>query len=139
MSQMSNQKLRALPTNHVIGVIDQLQEAEQAVQALQDAGHAAQDMLLLSSQAFIEAIQQRQQQTSAFKQAIHTFFASSDDGFPGDLYFQEAQKGVHVLAVYASTKEQAQQIAQELYVYHVHHLKYFSRWTTTDYPASARS
>ncbi len=140
MSQRTSQKpMRSLPTNHVIGVIDQLQEAEQAVQSLQNAGYAAQDILLISSQAFIEAIQQRRQQSSSFKRASHAFLVSSDDGFPAELYLQQAQRGSHVLAVYASTGEQAQQIVQELQAYHVHHLKYFSQWTTTDYPSSAGS
>jgi hypothetical protein len=121
----------------VIGVIDQLQVAEQAVQSLQNAGYAAQDILLISSQAFIEAIQQRRQQTSSFTRASHAFFASSDDGFPADMYLQQAQRGANMLAVYASTGEQAQQIVQVLHVYPVHHLKYFSQWTTTDYPSSA--
>ena len=131
--------MRSLPTNYVIGVIEQLQEAEQAVQTLQTAGYAAQDMLLISSQDFIEAIQQRRQQTSAFKRAVHTFSVSSDEGFPADLYMQQAQRGAYVLAVYASTGEQAQQIAQELRAYPVHHLKYFSQWSTTNFPSSAGS
>ena len=138
MSQKTGQEpMRSLPTNYVIGVIDQLQEAEQAVQALQNAGYAVQDMLLIPSQDFIEAIKQRRQQTSAFKRVMHAFSVSSDEGFPADLYLQQAQRGAHMLAVYASRGEQAQQIVQELHAYHVHHLKYFSQWTTTDYPSSA--
>ncbi|MBA3948061.1 MAG: hypothetical protein H0X37_26370 [Herpetosiphonaceae bacterium] len=135
MSQATGQEpVRSLPKNHVIGVIEQLQEAEQAVQALQNAGHAAQDILLIPSQTFIEAIQQRRQQTSSFKRATHAFLVSSDDGFPAELYLEQAQRGAQVLAVYASTREQADQIVHALHAYHVHHLKYFSPWTTNDYP-----
>ena len=140
MSQKNNQEpMRALPTNYVIGVIDQLHEAEQAVQTLQNAGYATQDILLIPSQDFIEVMQQRRQHTSSFKRAIHAFSVSSEDGFPADLYLQQARQGSHMLAAYASTGEQAQQIVQELRVYHVHHLKYFSQWATTDFPSSAGS
>lgn len=136
MSQRINQKpMRSLPTNHIIGVIDQFQEAEQAVQALQNAGYRAQDILLIGDRAFIEAIQQRQQQTSPFKWAIHVFFASTDVGFPADLYAQQARQGSQVLAVHTSTVDQAQQIAQILGGYHVHLLKYFGRWVTADFPS----
>ncbi len=140
MPQRTNQEpMRSLPTNYVIGVIDQLHEAEQAVQTLQSTGYAAQDILLIPSQDFIEAIQQRRQQTSSFTRAVHAFSVSSDEGFPADLYLQQARQGSHMLAVYASTGEQAQQIAQELRAYPVHHLKYFSQWAITDFPSSAGS
>jgi hypothetical protein len=139
MAHSTNQEpVRSLPTKYVIGVIDQRQEAEQAVQTLQNGGCAAQDILLISSEDFIEAIQQRRQQTSAFKRTIHAFSVSSDEGFPADLYLQQTQRGACVLAVYASTGEQAQQIAQVLHAYPVHHLKYFSQWSITDFPSSAK-
>ena len=137
MSQRTNQEpTRPLPMNYVIGgVIDSLQEAEQAVQTLQGAGYSDQDILLIPSQDFIEAIQQRRQQTSAFNRAMHAFSVSSDEGFPADLYLRQARKGSHMLAVYASTREQAQKIAQLLSTYDVHLLKYFSRWAVTDFPS----
>ncbi len=140
MSQETSQEpMRSLPTNYVIGVIDQLREAEQAVQTLQNTGYTAQDMLLISSQDFVEAIQQRRQHTSAFKRAIHAFSVSSEESFPADMYLHQAQRGAYVLAVYASTGEQAQQIAQKLHAYPVHHLKYFSQWAITDFPSSIES
>jgi adenosine/AMP kinase len=119
----------------VIGAIDQLQEAEQAVQALQDAGYAASDILLISNQDFIEAIQQRKQQTSSFEKAAHKFFISSDEGFPADVYLQQVQRGTQIVAVYTSIANQAQEIAQVLGRYHAHQLNYFSRWTTTNFPS----
>ena len=127
--------IRPLPTNYVIGAIDQLQEAEQAVQALQDAGYATQDILLIPGQAFIEAFQQREQQTSSFERAAHKFFISSDEGFPADAYLQQVQRGAQILAVYTTTADQAQKIAQVLGKYHAHQLNYFGRWTTTNFPS----
>ncbi|MBA2677918.1 MAG: hypothetical protein H0U76_05925 [Ktedonobacteraceae bacterium] len=135
--QEPTRSTRPLPTNYVIGAIDQLQEAQQAVQALQDAGYAAPDILLISSQDFIEAIKQREQQKiSSFEKAAHKFFISSDEGFPMDTYLQQVQRGAHILAVYTSTADQAQQIAQILNKYHAHQLNYFSRWTTTNFPST---
>jgi len=133
--QYSTVPTHPLPTNYVIGVVEQWQEAEQAVQALHDAGHAAQDILLFRSQVFIEGLQGMLQQSSPLARAAHIFFTSSDEGFPGNLYLQHAQRGAHVLAVYTPTVDKAEQIAQVLSVYHVHLLKYFSRWTTTDFPS----
>ena len=134
--QEPTRSTRPLPTNYVIGAIDQLQEAEQAVQALQGAGYAASDILLIPSQDFIEAMQQRKQQSSSFEKAAHKFFISSDEGFPADVYLQQVQRGAQILAVYTTTADQAQQIAQVLSKYHAHQLNYFSRWTTTNFPST---
>jgi hypothetical protein len=125
----------SLPTHYVIGAIDDMQEAEKVVQALRDAGYAAQDILLIPGQSFIEAIQEWKQESSSFKKAIYVFFTSTDEGFPGDVYFQLARQGANVLAVYASTMEEAQQVAQILNNYSVRFVKYFGSWSTTNFPS----
>jgi hypothetical protein len=112
-----------------------MQEAEQVVQALRDAGYAAQDILLIPGQTFIESVQEWQQESSGFKKALYIFFTSTDEGFPGDVYFQQAQQGAYVLAVYAPTGVEAQQIAQILNKYQVRFVKYFGRWSTTNFPS----
>jgi hypothetical protein len=134
---MDQKPTRSLPIKHVIGVIDQLQEAEQAIQSLQDAGYAAQDVHLFPSQVFVETMQQKRQQISSFGRALHVVMFSNDDGFHGDLYLHQAQRGAHILAVYASAREQEQEIAKLLHTYHGHHVKYIGQWTVTDYPSSA--
>lgn len=123
---------RPFPTNHVIGVIDELQEAEEAVQALRDAGYPARDIVLIPSQTFIDAMQKVRQETNRVTQVLHVFFNSSYEGFPGDLYLEQARAGRQVLSVYASTAERAQEIARVLSKYHMHLLRYYSLFTVTD-------
>ncbi|MDQ6672941.1 MAG: hypothetical protein M3069_19745 [Chloroflexota bacterium] len=126
---------RPLPKDHVIGAIARLQEAEEAVQALQKAGYPARDILLIPSNMFIDGLQERRQNAGRVRQALHAFFTSSDEGYPGDLYLEHARNGRNVLAVYASTDEQAQGIAQVLSTYHVHSLRYYGPLTVTSFPS----
>jgi hypothetical protein len=58
---------------HLVGVIDTLQEAKQAVRALQDAGYHAQDIHLISSQEFIAGVQKWKQRKSPLAQMFEIF------------------------------------------------------------------
>ena len=44
------------PTNHVVGIMEDLQEAEQALLALRKAGHAEDRIYLIQSQEVVEGI-----------------------------------------------------------------------------------
>jgi hypothetical protein len=48
----------SFPRKHVMGVFDSLQEGEQAVQALVDAGYHAEDIAFIPSQDFPSALQE---------------------------------------------------------------------------------
>src|SRR5579864_3675269 len=56
-----------IPRKHVVGVFDSLQEGEQAVQALVDAGYHAEDMAFIPSQDFPSAFQERLQKEGLFR------------------------------------------------------------------------
>ncbi len=61
--------------HQVVSVIDTLQEAEQAVHALQDAGYHAQDIHLISSQELIAGIREWKQRENPWSQAVEIFLA----------------------------------------------------------------
>jgi hypothetical protein len=127
------------PRKYVHSVIDDLQQAEQAVQALHDAGYNAGDIHLFASQEFVAAVEQRLQQQSRLSEMLFRFFASTDDGFPGDVYLHEAQRGHPILVVHLKRAEQMKQVCDLLAPYRAHHIKYISTWTVTDLPSSAVS
>src|SRR5947199_6861367 len=83
----------AYPLHRVVGVINSLQEAKQAVRALQDAGYRAQDIHLIPSQDFIAGVREWEQQKSPLAQTVEIFLASYDEGFPRDTYLHEAEQG----------------------------------------------
>ena len=127
------------PRKYVHCVIDDLQQAEQAVQALQDAGCEAREIRLFASQEFVAAVKHRLQQNSRFSEMLFRFFASTDDGFPGDVYMHEAQLGHLILFVHLKGSVQVKQMSDLLTLYSAHYIKYIGTWTVTDLPSSAVS
>src|SRR5436309_1011743 len=93
------------PKKYVHSVIDDLQHAEQAVQALQDAGYDARDVHLIASREFVAAVERRLQQKSRLSETLFRFFSSTDDGFFGDVYLYEALRGRHILVVHLKRTE----------------------------------
>jgi hypothetical protein len=74
-----------LPRKHVIGVFDSLQEGEQAVQALVDAGYHADDVVFIPSQDFPSAVQERLRKEGLFWRIIHQLQVTTDEGSLGTL------------------------------------------------------
>ena len=67
-----------LPRKHVVGVVDSLQEGEQAVQALEDAGYHAEDITFVPGQDFPSAFQERMRKDGFFGQESDTFLGMLD-------------------------------------------------------------
>jgi hypothetical protein len=119
------------PRKYVHSVIDDLQQAEQAVQALQAAGHDGSRIHLLAGQEFVAVVEHRIQQQSRLSDWLFRFFASTDDGFPGDVYMHEAQRGHFILVVHLMRAEQMEQVRDLLASYYAHHIKYIGTWAVT--------
>ena len=126
------------PTDHVVGIVKDLQEGEQALQALRNAGHAEDRIHLIQSQDVVEGIQGRLQDRNLLKKMLHQLATTSDDGYAGRLYLEQARAGWHMIAVYAATLEQAEQIAHLLSSYHVSLMKYYGSWSIANFPSSSQ-
>lgn len=122
------------PRHHVVGVVQVLQEAEQALHALRNAGHAEEQVHLIPSQEVVEGMQGRLQDRNVLRKMLHQLATTSDEGYAGQLYLEQARHGWHMLAVYAETLEQAEQIAHLLSTFHVSLIKYYGRWSITNFP-----
>ena len=111
------------PRKYVHSVFDDLQDAVQAVQALQTAGYDARDIHLMASWDYMEAVERRQ--------APMGFLSSIDEGFI-DVYLREARRGHHILAVRLSRYEQILRVRNLLAAHHAHLVKYVDTWTFAD-------
>ena len=128
-------QVTAYPIHRVVGVIDSLQEAQQAVQALQEAGFSAEDIHLIQSQDFIAGVREWKQRKNPLSQVVEIFLASYDEGFPGETYLHEAEQGHAILSVRLTSSEQVNQVGDILVNYHAHQIKYFGRWAIADLPS----
>lgn len=122
------------PTHHVVGIVKDLQEGEQALQALRKAGHTEDRIHLIQSQEVVEGIQGKLDDRNLWRKVLHQLATSTDEGYGGLLYLEQAHRGWHMIAVYATNVEQADQIAHLLNTYHVSLLKYYGRWSITKFP-----
>jgi len=68
------------PRKHVVGVFDSLQEGEQAVQALVDAGYHAEDIAFIPSQDVPSAFQDHSRKEGLFWRIIHRLQVTTDEG-----------------------------------------------------------
>jgi hypothetical protein len=127
---------RTLPRNHVIGAVETIEHAERAVEALKAWGCPAEDILLVSSETFISDIEHIRRGTSRVRHTLHVFLNSTDDGFPADLYLEEARHGRYILHVYSPSADRAQEIAQALRPFALHKLRYYGNLATIDFPSS---
>src|SRR5450755_1391871 len=116
------------PRKYVHSVIDDLQQAGQAVRALQATGYDGGRIRLFASQEFVAALEHRLQQQSRFSNCLFRFFTSTDNGFPGDVYLHEAQRGHLILVVHLKSSEQMEQVRALLASTHAHHIKYIGTW-----------
>jgi len=121
------------PTNHVVGVVKDLQEGEQALHALRNADYGEERIHLIQSQEVVEGIQGRQKDRNLVRKMLHQMATTSDEGYAGQHYLEQARRGWHMIAVYAETFEQADQIAHLLSAYHVSLIKYYGRWSITNF------
>jgi hypothetical protein len=85
------------PKNYVVGVVQDRQEAEQALVALQNAGYT--DMHLIPSHEVVEGIEGRLQDQNLLRNMLHQLGTTSDEGYGAMGYLEQARQGWHMLAV----------------------------------------
>lgn len=126
------------PVNYVVCVIDDLDQAQQALQAFKDAGYDANTVRLMTSQEALDKIQELEHQKNVFQRFISSFQDATDDtGI--DIFRFEARQGNHILFVRACgaslracAPEEIRQIRDILSRYNARTIKFFSPWWVED-------
>jgi nucleotide-binding universal stress UspA family protein len=120
------------PKYYLMAVIDEVKEAQDAVQALRLAGTPAEDMRLFERHEIIEYAEHTERTRSLRSRIADVFQAiTSDEDAHVLIYVEEALRGHAILNVYASTSEQAERVKDILVEYHARTIKYFGRWAIT--------
>ena len=122
----------SFPSKHVMGVFDSLQEGEQAVQALVDAGYHAGDIAFIPSQDFPSAFQEHLQKEGLFRRIIHYLQVTSDEGALGELYLAAARQGSHIISIYVPQREHINDVSTILFSHDARFVKYVGTWSVED-------
>ena len=119
------------PRKHVHCVIDSLEDAVKVVFALRVAGYATEDIHVMASWDFVEAVERLHQHKNGFVTMLKRLYAFFDEGF-ADVFLHEAYKGHHILIVRLSGGEQLAQVGDILASHQAYLMKYVDTWTVTD-------
>src|SRR2546421_3869000 len=122
----------SFPGKHVVGVLDSLQEAEQAVQALVDAGYPVEDMALIKSQDFPSALQEHVRKEGRFWQMMHQLQVTTDEGSLGELLEASARPGSAIISLYVPQHEHIDEVSALLFNHSARLVKYVGNWSVED-------
>jgi hypothetical protein len=121
------------PGRHVIGVFGSLQEAEQAVQALVDAGYHAEDMALIPSQDVHSAFQEHLRKEGRFLQMMHHLQVTTDEGSLRELLEASARQGSAIISIYVPQREHIDEVSALLFNHGARLVKYVGNWSVEDF------
>jgi hypothetical protein len=121
------------PKNYVVGIIDDLQEAQEAEQAFKQAGYDAQNIRLMESHEAVEKAQDLEEGKNWFQRFLSSFQNTTDET-GSDIYQRAAQQGKQILHVRADSQEDVDKISALMMRYHAHAVKFFGTWSVADVP-----
>ena len=121
------------PKNYVVGIIDDLQEAQQAEQAFKEAGYDAQQIRLMESHEVLEKTHDLEEGKNWFQRFLSSFQGTTDET-GAHIYQLAAQQGKQVLHVRADSEKDVDKISALMMRYHAHAVKFFGSWSVSDVP-----
>jgi hypothetical protein len=122
----------SFPSKHVVGGFGSLQEGEQAVQALVDAGYHVEDIALIKSQDFPSALQEHLRKEGRFWQIMHQLQVTTDEGSLRELLEASARQGSHIITIYVPQREHVDDVSAILFNHGARLIKYVSDWSIED-------
>jgi hypothetical protein len=121
-----------VPSKHVGGVFDSLQEGEQAVQELVDAGYHSQDITFIPSQDFPSSVRERSQKDGFFRRIMHQLQLTTDEGTLAELHLVAARAGSHFIAISVPQREHVAEVSAILFKHGARLVRYIGTWSIED-------
>lgn len=121
------------PTDYVVGVIQDLGEAEQASEELRRTGFPAEDVRLFPSEEVVGALRLIEAQRNVFQRVGAAIQREvTEEGVANEEFNAEARAGRHILTVLAVEPEAIER-ARKVFVAHgARRIMYYKKWTITD-------
>lgn len=122
------------PMNQIIAILDELEDAQQAVEALRLVGFGEKDVLLVTSPQATESSAKREQRWRFFDRIrLAVSSVVSDESPYQEMYVQAMKQGHHIVNVYALHEKEQQIAATILKDHRGHTIKFFGWWAITNY------
>ena len=121
------------PKNHVVGIIDDLQKAQQATQAFRNAGYEADEIRLMKSDEVLQKTRELDKEKNWLQRLLSSFQDKTDET-GASVYQRAAAEGKHVLYVRADEPEEVDKISALMQRYGAHTVKFFGTWSVADVP-----
>lgn len=119
------------PTDHLMAIIRDKQGAEQAAQALHDAGFA--DVVLFHGRQALQTIEANERRESPLRRSWERVSVEmSDETDYRRQYLGALRQGHSVVMVYARQLAQVDQAVGILMAHRARAIQFFGRWTITD-------
>jgi hypothetical protein len=115
------------------GIIDDLQEAQQAEQAFKDAGYDAESVRLMEGSEVLDKAQELEENKNWFQRFLSSFQDTTDET-GANIYQAAAKQGKQVLHVHANSEQDVDKISALMMRYHAHAVKFFGNWAVSDVP-----
>jgi hypothetical protein len=122
------------PMNQIIAILDELEDAQLAIEALQLAGFGEKDVLLVTSPQATETSSSREQRWRFFNRIrLAVSSVVSDESPYQELCMRAIRQGHHIVNVHALHEKEQQLAAAILKDHRGHTIKFFGWWAITDY------
>jgi hypothetical protein len=117
----------------VVGVIDDSEEAERAVQAAHEPGYGEDDVVVLHGEEAVSLHRTKEHQNPVYKAYAWLARALTDPGTAEQEYLEEARQGHSFVSIRAEKAEEVDRAVRLLDRFRAHRVKHFSRWVLTDH------
>lgn len=136
--EQAAKEVAGYPTNHVVAIIPDGQEAEEAVQALRADGFTHVERL--SGPTAHRAVQREMDEQNPLDKVWERIrHALTEEGMEQEAYLDALRQGQSVVMVQVASAEDAAPADAILRRYHAHTVLHFGEWTVTNLPdATAR-
>jgi hypothetical protein len=119
------------PTDHLMAILDNKQEAERAAQVLHDTGFA--DVALFHGRRALQAIQANKRRENPLRRSWERVSVEmSDETDSRRHYLGALRQGRSVVMVYAQQPAQVDLAVGILRAHQAHAIQFFGRWTIAD-------
>lgn len=117
----------------VVGVIDDLAEADRAGRAAREAGYSEDEIVVLHGPDAVNLRQAKGRRNPVYKAYTWLARALTDPGTAEPEYTAEAKQGHSIVSIRAEEPDEVDRAVRLLDEFHAHRVKHFGRWVLTDH------